>query len=298
VTPAPADAVTWRNLFDEAAARLPDERGRRRVNEVRWMVEEVAGAGWPGIATDAVSERSAAHFLSLVERRAAGEPLQYVLGRWGFRSLDLMVDHRVLIPRPETEQVVEVALTELDRLIQSPSVDERAVVVDLGTGSGAIALAVASERTHTTVWATDRDSQALEVAQANLSGLGGFAATRVRLAQGDWWAALPDELHHRVDLVVSNPPYISAAEMDSLDPEVVAWEPRHALEAGPTGLEDVDQILQPARSDWLSPMGVVVIEIAPHQAAAAAGLARDHGFSEIDIRADLAGRDRVLVARP
>ncbi len=226
----------------------------------------------------------------MVERRGAGEPLQYVLGRWGFRGLDLVVDPRVLIPRPETEQVVEVALGELDRVgrrVRHP------VVVDLGTGSGAIALSVAAERPAAEVWATDASAAALEVAGANLAGL---ASTRVRLALGSWWSALPPELGSRVDLAISNPPYVSSGEMSSLDPVIAGWEPHQALEAGRSGLEAIGLVIDGARS-WLAPGGALVVEIAPHQAPAARRMASDAGFGTVEVRDDLAGRSRALVAR-
>ena len=220
----------------------------------------------------------------MVERRAAGEPLQYVVGRWGFRTLDLLVDRRVLIPRPETEVVAEVAIAEARR-------PGRAVtVVDLGTGSGAIALSVAAEVPAATVWGTDRSADALAVARANLAGLG-RAAPRVRLAEGDWFAALPGDV--RADVVVSNPPYVGASE--ALAPEVADWEPRDALVAGPAGTEALDRILADAVA-WLRPGGVVVLEVAPHQAAGVAATAGGLGYG-VDVRPDLAGRDRVVVAR-
>jgi len=267
--------------------------GPGAVTEARWLVEEVAGEPWPAAAEAAVGERARRRFEGLVERRADGEPLQYVLGRWAFRTLDLMVDPRVLIPRPETEQVTEIALSELDRMLGSR---KPGVAVDLGTGSGAIALALAAERAAVEVWATDISAPALEVAAANLCGLGGRAATRVRLAEGAWWSALPDRLRGHIDLVVSNPPYISSGEMTELDAQVAFWEPVLALEAGPTGLEAVEEILNGAPA-WLRPGGVVVVEIAPHQAAPAAELARQARFTEVEVRPDLAGRDRALVAR-
>ncbi len=282
--------LTWRELHDEALTRL-------RAQEVRWMVEDASGASWAELLLDPAAARvpevAHRHFASMVERRAAGEPLQYVLGHWPFRTLDLMVDPRVLIPRPETEQVVEVALTELDRVAHG----HEATVVDLGTGTGAIALSIAAERSRTRVWATDASPDALAVAQANLCGLGGFAATRVRISHGSWWAALPPDLRRSVDLVVSNPPYISEGEMGSLDAEVVGWEPRTALEAGPTGLEAVSEILNGAADAWLHPGGTAVVEIAPHQGEAAVEIAHHAGFRDVSLRPDLTGRDRVLVAR-
>lgn len=283
---ASLSGLTWPRLRAAAAARLGSHA------EAGWLVEEVTGERWP---TGGVSEPARVRFAAMVERRAAGEPLQYVIGRWGFRTLDLMVDRRVLIPRPETEQVVEVALGELDRMAAA-SPRDRLVAVDLGTGSGAMALALVAERPRVEVWATDVSPAALAVAGANLAGLGGRPAARVRLATGSWWSALPGNLHGRVDLAVSNPPYVASGEMAALDREVAVWEPALALEAGPTGLEAVRQILGGARG-WLRPAGVAVIEIAPHQAALAQALAREAGFTDVEVRPDLAGRARSLVAR-
>jgi release factor glutamine methyltransferase len=283
--------MTWAQLHADAARRL----GSR--HEARWLIEEVTGERWPPGPATSVSSRARARFESLVARREAGEPLQYVLGRWQFRTLDLMVDCRVLIPRPETEQVVEAALEELDRVAAArPAGTDRLVAVDLGTGSGAIALSLAAERPRLEVWATDVSPGALDVAGANLAGLGGRAAARVRLSRGAWWAALPDTLRGGVDLVVSNPPYVSSGEMTILGAEVVDWEPRLSLEAGPSGLEALGEILSGA-SRWLRPGGAVVVELAPHQSVQAAHLARDAGLVVAGVRSDLAGRDRALVAR-
>jgi release factor glutamine methyltransferase len=196
----------------------------------------------------------------------------------------------VLIPRPETEAVVEVALAELRRLAPA-----RPVVVDLGTGSGAIALSVAAEVPGVEVWGTDRSPDALAVARANLAGLG-QAGTGVRLAEGSWFSALPPMLRRRVDLVVSNPPYVAQREVPDLPPEVAHWEPLDALVAGPTGLEQVDAIVAEAPR-WLSQPGAVVVELAPGQGADAVALAYEAGFSEAEVRPDLAGRPRALVGR-
>jgi release factor glutamine methyltransferase len=286
--------VTWTQLHAEAVARL----GSRA--EARWLVEEVMGERWPSATPSAaggVPARARDRFEALLARRAAGEPLQYVLGRWQFRTLDLMVDRRVLIPRPETEQVVEAALTELDAVAsqRSPGADGM-VALDLGTGSGAIALSLAAERSRLQVWATDVSPAALEVAAANLAGLGGWAAARVRLAEGWWWEAVPEYLEGRIDLVVSNPPYVSSAEMTCLGSGVAEWEPRLSLEAGPTGLEALQEILAGA-GRWLRPGGSLVVEISPEQSDPAVGLARDAGLEVAGVRADLTGRDRALVAR-
>lgn len=261
--------------------------------EARWIVEEAASGRWPALLDEAVTTRAAAWYEQMVGRRAAGEPLQYVLGHWPFRSLDLLVDRRVLIPRPETEVVVGIALAELEAARPGGRGGRAA---DLGTGSGAIGLSLAKERPGLEVWATDRSEAALEVAGANLAGLGGWAATRVRLARGDWWGALPPALVGRLDLAVSNPPYVSTAEMEDLDPVVRSWEPADALEAGPEGLDDIEVVVAGARR-WLAPGGVLVVELAPHQAEAAIGLAAYHGLDDAEVRPDLAGRPRALVAR-
>lgn len=280
--------VTWRDVYSATAKRLGSE------TDARWLVEAAAADRWPRLLDDPVTMRAATWVEERVGRLLAGEPLQYVLGRWAFRGLDLVVDPRVLIPRPETEQVVDVALTELRRLLADRT-PVFGTVVDLGTGSGAIGLSIAAEQRRVSVWATDVSRDALNVARANLAGLGGWAGTRVRLAEGSWWDALPPGLAGKVDLVVSNPPYVSTAEMDYLDARVAGWEPRLALEAGTTGLEQVRAILDDAPL-WLGPGGVAVIEIAPHQSDRAANLAVDAGLVGVTVRKDLAGRDRVLVA--
>lgn len=225
-----------------------------------------------------------------MRRRLAGEPLQYVVAQWGFRSLDLLLDQRVLIPRPETEQVAEVAIAELRRLGR----DRLTVTaVDLGTGSGAIGLSLAVEVATARVWATDRSAAALAVARANLAGIG-RPATRVRLIRGDWFGALPEEMRAGVDLIVANPPYVASG--DALLPEVADWEPAEALMAGPSGLEAIERIVAGAPA-WLARPGVLVLEVAAHQARAVTALAARAGLEEVEVRPDLAGQERVVVAR-
>jgi release factor glutamine methyltransferase len=276
-------------------------------HEARRIIEEAASRRWPQCLDDPVSVRALPYAEAMIERRVAGEPLQYVLGRWAFRRLDLLVDSRVLIPRPETEQVVEVALSELKGLegtaTQTPDrVPDRGpdrgpdrVMVDLGTGSGAIALSLAAETDHGTVWATDISREALDVARANLAGLGGLAATRVRLVQGPWWDALPADLRGKVSLAVANPPYVPSPAMATLPPEVARWEPAVALDGGPDGLDPVRAILKDA-SEWLARPGLVVLEIGEGQAEQAGQLARAAGLDRVAVHADVAGRLRALVA--
>ena len=286
--PTPRDAVstTWRELLALAESRLGSKTDARRLVE---RASGFEGGEYLAGLDETATPRTREFFLRMVDRRAAGEPLQYVLGRWGFRRLDLFLDQRVLIPRPETEMVVQVALAELAALGVS-----RPTVVDLGTGSGAIALSIALEAPTARVWATDVSADALDVARANLAGAGTLAAPRVRLEQGSWFDPLPLLLRGHVHLVVANPPYVGDDE--ELPPEVEDWEPRAALRSGPTGLEDVGRIVKEAPT-WLSAPGVLVVEIAPHQAMAVCTMGEQAGFREVEVRRDLTGRDRMLVAR-
>jgi release factor glutamine methyltransferase len=272
--------TTWGALQRELALELSTQ-------EARWIVEEASGYDLADVATRAVPQRGMVAVDRMVARRRAGEPIQYVLGSWAFRALDLMVDRRVLIPRPETEVVTEHALAEVDR-----RPDGRALVVDLGTGSGAIGLSVAAEREHTEVWLTDASPDALAVARANLAGLG-RPAPRVTVVEGEWFDALPGDARGTIDLVVSNPPYI--ADHEELPASVVDWEPAEALVAGPEGTEDLVHLIDTA-PEWLTPGGSLVVELAPWQAEAMAERAAAR-FAEVRVEQDLAGLDRVLIAR-
>ncbi|MDQ3944243.1 MAG: peptide chain release factor N(5)-glutamine methyltransferase [Actinomycetota bacterium] len=287
-------AVTWAELGAEARRRLADAR------EARWLTEEASGrpgSEWHEPAT----ARGAARLWEMVERRLAGEPLQYVIGHWPFRDLDLLVNRRVLIPRPETEITAEVALEEAMRFGARRGIPDpwgsapTYAVADLGTGSGALALALATELPEAEVWGTDADPGALDVASANLAGLG-VAATRVRLAQGLWYEALPEALRGRLVVIVSNPPYVAEAEYATLPVEVRDHEPRTALVPGPRGTEALEHLLDGAPG-WLAPGGAVVLEMAPHHATPLSERAAAIGYRQVEVRADLTGRDRVLVAR-
>jgi release factor glutamine methyltransferase len=285
-------SVTWRELLADTTERVRPVAGDNAAQEARWLVERASGHDAAALVTaldDPATARGATHLRQMVERRVAGEPLQYVLGRWGFRRLDLYVDRRVLIPRPETEVLAELALAECDRL-------GALVAVDLGTGSGAIALALAVERPKLDVWGTDVSADALAVARANLAGLG-RAATRVRLAEGSWFRALPGDLRGRIDVLVANPPYVASHEMADLPDDVREWEPEIALvSGGPAGLADVAAIVAEAPR-WLARPGSLLVEMAPHQTDTARDLAQQAGFTSISIWPDLTGRDRVLQAR-
>lgn len=290
--PANDGTVSWGELLDEAVARLRSAGSSSAEPDARWIVADCLGVGAATVSSQLeqlATERGVARFDEMVRRRAEGEPLQYVLGSWGFRTLDLMVDARVLIPRPETESVVEAALVELD----SMGGRERATrVVDLGTGSGAIALSIAVERVRTEVWASDVSEDALAVARANLAGLGRPGA-RVRTVVGDWFEALPPELAGTVDLIVSNPPYVATTA--TLPEDVTAWEPGDALWSGPDGTDDLRRILAEAPG-WLVDDGAVVCELSPEQAPEMLAFAEER-FERAHVATDLAGRSRAVVAR-
>ena len=264
------------------------------VREARWIVEEASGSASVAELEVFATVRGMAHHDAMVERRLGGEPVQYVLGRWPFRTLDLMVDRRVLIPRPETEVVAGLVLDEVDRLAagRDPAV-EPILVADLGTGSGAIGLSVAVERVGTRVWCTDVSPDALAVARANCAGLGS-PAQRVTVAEGLWFDALPVDLRGRFEVIASNPPYVAPDE--HLPAEVLDWEPGGALFSDDRGMADLRVLVDGAR-DWLAPGGALVLEMAPHQTGLIAELAHTTGYVEVSVRRDLADRDRALVAR-
>ena len=260
-------------------------------HEARWVCEAAAGLDGDDFAAaldEPLTERMVAHHDAMIARLRTGEPLQYVLGRWSFRHLDLLVDRRVLIPRPETEQVAGVAI-ELARRGQGSR-----LVADLGTGSGAIGLSMAAELPleGTTVWITDSSRDALDVARANLVGIG-RAAGNVRVGEGPWFEALPDGA--RFDVIASNPPYVAVAS-PLLDERVEQWEPANALFSGTDGLDDIRFIVAHAPSH-LTPGGWLVLEIGTDQGDGVLALFGSAGFVEVEIRQDFAGHDRVAIGR-
>jgi release factor glutamine methyltransferase len=222
-----------------------------------------------------------AAYRELIKRRLAGEPVAYLLGRQEFWSLPFQVDRRVLIPRPETEGVVEVAL-ELLKARRAPA------LADLCTGSGAIAIAVAHERPDARVVAVDLSADALAVAAANVTA----CEVDVELRQGDLLDPLEEE---RFDVITANPPYIAEGDYGGL-PAEVRCEPRLALLGGPDGLGVIRRLLG-AAPGALAEDGALVMEIGAGQSEAVAALGRAAGFGEVSVRKDLAGIERVVVLR-
>jgi release factor glutamine methyltransferase len=279
--------VNWARVTD-VNAELVSELVRDGLDrrEARWLVDEFV----PGGDVDAAPALRAA-----AKRRLSGEPLQYVIGHWPFRSLDLDLDDRALIPRPETEALVDVALRELARSeVAAP------LIVDLGCGSGAIGLALLDELRQRGVAATlvavDESLDALALARSNALK---HRLHAVSFVHSSWFDSLDSSLRARVDLVVANPPYVSEEEFVVLDP-VLRYEPIGALVSpdagGVGGFADVACIFDGAL-EWLAPRGALVLEHANTHREAVLAAARTSGFSSAEDLDDLAGQPRVLVAR-
>jgi release factor glutamine methyltransferase len=261
-----------------AAARLREAGCDAPRVDAEWLLADVLGTTRAGLHADggrALAEDERARFDALLARRERREPLAYVLGEWGFRRLVLGVDERALVPRPETEAVVERCLAALEG-----SAEPR--VLDVGTGSGAIALAVADEHPGSRVTGTDVSEAALELARENAARTG----LAVTFVQGDLHSGLPAGPW---DLVVSNPPYVEPGELDGLAPEVREWEPRGALVG-----EGATEAIVRSALDVLRPGGAVVLEVADGKAGVVAAELGRLGYERVRVTRDLAGRERVV----
>lgn len=247
------------------------------------LLAEATGRRREELATDPdgpVPPAAARAFGALVRRRVAHEPVAYVLGRRGFRRIELRTDRRALVPRPETELLVEVALELRPRR-----------VLDIGTGSGAVALAVADEVSGAEVVAVETSVAALALAHENAAALG--LADRVELRHGSVTAA-----PGRFDLALANLPYVAEADRAELPPDVARWEPAEALFAGPDGLAVIRDVLATLAPAGAGPdCGAVALEVGIGQAEAVAALVGAAGYPDVGTRADLAGIDRVVVGR-
>lgn len=255
------------------AAGVPDPEVDAEV-----LLAELAGVGRAELV--AFDERTiegpvARAFSEAVRRRLRREPVAYILGRKGFRHLDLAVDRRVLVPRPETEMLVELALEV------GPS-----SVLEIGTGSGAVALAVADEIPGCRVTATDTSGEALEVARANAAAVG--VGGRVGFVEGTWPG--PGEY----DLILANLPYVPEGTV--LEPDLASWEPASALFGGPGGTEVIEQVLDEMPASGVR-APVIGLEIGHDQGSAVASIVSKAGFGEVEVRRDFAGHERVVVGR-
>ena len=238
-------------------------------------------------AGDPVDDVAWARGIAAAQMRAAGAPSQYAAGRASFRHLTLCVDERVLIPRPETEQLVEIVL-------DLTSDARGGVAVDVGTGSGAIALSLGSEGNFDTVIGTDLSLDALTVARMNAASCASALTARVELRHG---SLLGPVRERDVRAVVSNPPYIAYEEAGSLPAMVRDWEPAVALFSGAEGMACTAQLVREA-ADVLAPAGVLAMEVDARRASVVAGLVSSHGaFGAVQVLLDLTGRERFVVAR-
>ena len=283
------DTVSWREMLATTVQQLGN------AQEARWLCEHASGMDSSEFSAEQnqlVTVACAKSLHLMVRDRLSGVPLQYVMKRWAFRHLDVMVDERVLIPRPETEQVVQIAL-DLARKIESNGALR---VVDLGTGSGVIGLSMAFElgadAAH--VWLTDASVDALDVARANMVGIG-RAAANVRVAHGSWWNALPQDIAGQIDIAICNPPYIAHSDSE-VAPDVHLYEPHTALYAHDNGLADLRTVIEGAAT-WLKKSGWLVLEIGYQQGTDVLAMMTESGLIDAAIKKDLSGRDRIAVGR-
>lgn len=289
--PVLAGARTLRRELHAATATLAAAGIATPRVDAEWLLAAVLGEGRFAAQLDldrTLARPLAAGYRAAVQRRARREPLQRILGREAFRGLSVRLTGDVLVPRPETERLVEWAL----ELLPPARAGRRSLAVDLGTGSGCIACALASERPDLDVLAVDVSHAAAAVARGNVVALD--LAHRVCVVAGNLLDAVAAA---RADLVVSNPPYLPSALVPTLEPEVWRWEPRIALDGGPDGLAVMLALVAGARRGLRSG-GALVLETAGGvQAVAVAGLLHAAGFGTVAVRADLAGVDRFVAGR-
>jgi release factor glutamine methyltransferase len=269
--------VTAREALDQATATLERAGVPSPDVDAEWLLAHALGVRRSELYGAAV-DGELAEFDRLVERRAQREPLAYILGEWGFRGLTLAVDPRVLIPRPETEAVVDRCLALLGAVDQP-------LVLDIGVGSGAIALSIAAERADARVVGTDTSADALAVAEANRERVG--VGERVRFVHGDLLAGESGPF----DLVVSNPPYVAPEDMPGLEPEL-RHEPAEAL----VGVGRHREVAQAALGA-LQPGGALVLEVGDDQACNVSPFIVALGYRDVRVSNDLAGRERIVEAR-
>ncbi len=276
--------VTLVSLWTDIRRRLEASGVDSPVLDARLLIEAGAGVSRLDIVTDPrrpLTQSQVNAVELLVQRRASREPISHILGKKAFWTFELEVNAEVLTPRPETERVVEAALAVTPK-------EEPRTVLDLGVGSGAILLAILSERPLARGVGVDRSEGALEIAQRNANQLG--LGSRARFHAGNWMHALDE----RFDIVVSNPPYIARAEIGALQPEVARYEPTLALDGGPDGLDAFRAIFS-GLGRVLAPGGSFAFEVGRGQAEAVQTLAAQHGFKTQAPLLDIAGVPRVIV---
>ncbi len=282
-----AGVASVRDIVREAAERLRDALVPEPVASAEVLMSELLGVGRGELALfrNSLSSKQSALYEAWISRRMEREPVQRIIGRAYFRNIVLELDEHTLIPRPDTESVVDAVLESVDRR------GGECRVLDLGTGSGAIAISISSERPHCDVHATDTSEKALDLACQNAA----TNSATVHLYHSDIAANLED-LYGSVDILVSNPPYIPSAEIESLPSEVRDWDPVTALDGGPDGLHFYRRIL--AEMPPLLAIGAdVVLEVGDGQADDVLSIGEEAGFVALGTRKDLAGSMRVVILR-
>ena len=282
---------TYASLLAESVSALRARGVTECTRTARWIMTDVVGCSSAHLLAfphEAVSSTDAQRIRRKVLRRAAHEPLQYILGYADFCGLRIHVNPAVLIPRPESEQVVEAALS-----LVSGTCTPR--VLDIGTGSGCLALAIKRKRPDASVWACDISSDALEVARQNAAEL----ELAVSLLRADIFSSsLLEQLRlSSFDLIISNPPYVPNEEMDELPPEIVLHEPWDALCAGPDPMRFYNRIASCLAPALLKDEGHLVVEIHANQSEAACSVMRTALLSNVSLRADISGKPRIVTAQ-
>ena len=278
--------MTGAELLAQITATLERAGVPTPAVDAEWLVRHVTGwsrTRWITSARSEVPLEVVGSLEPLVARRAGREPLQLILGSVGFRHLEIEVAPGVFIPRPETEVLAGEAIAR---------VPPGGVVVEPCTGTGAIACAIAQEAQPAAVIATDMSAAACRVAARNASQV----AANITVLHGDLLDPVPEDLRGRVDVLVSNPPYLAAGELEGLEPEVVRYDPHEALVSGPSGHEVTDRMIA-AAPEWLAPGGWLLLEVDPGRAQATADGAGAAGLTQQIVLQDLAGTDRIVAAR-
>ncbi|MBW3588572.1 MAG: peptide chain release factor N(5)-glutamine methyltransferase [Actinobacteria bacterium] len=281
-----AESQTVRQLLAWAVDRLAEHVASPQVDAERIFMHVLGVKRSDLYVDERVASRGEEDLLRLlIERRRTLEPLQYLTGTQGFRSIELLVGPGVLVPRPETEVLV-------GRVIEKTSGIPRPKIVEVGTGSGAIALALGGELLQANVWATEISSDAMAWATKNLERL---QLPNVELMEGDLFSPLPSDLRGKLDVVVSNPPYLSDSDLARAPIDVRDHEPRIATTAGPSGLEVATRVIHEARQ-WLRPGGWLLLETWAGQWSSLKILLEEN-YEVVSIHPDLGGTDRVAEAR-
>lgn len=281
--------MTLADALDAAEKTLADAGVATPRSDAEWIAAAVLGEPRGTVLARVDREfpdGAAAELRRKIERRARREPLAYVIGSVVFRGLELDVGGGALVPRPETEITAERAI------LRARERGIRPTIVDVGTGCGAIALSLAAEVPDARIFATEDSGAARGWALRNLARTG----LRCTLLPGNLLTPLHPALGGGIDIVVSNPPYLSEAEWEAAEPEVRRFEPKEAVVGGPTGVEVIIELLEQVRM-WIAPGGWIVLEVGPAQALKIARVLEMIGYDPVTVSPDLAGRDRVVEGR-